>query len=42
MNCNGYDILIEGEGTDSFTVFLDDAGDVTKVIYRARYPRMTR
>jgi hypothetical protein len=38
MNCDGFDILIEGAGTDSFTVFLDDAGEVTKVIYRARYP----
>ena len=41
FNCDGFDILIEGQGTDSFTVFLDDAGDVTKVIYRARYPRDT-
>jgi hypothetical protein len=38
FNCDGFDILIEGEGTDSFTVFLDDAGEVTSVIYRARYP----
>jgi hypothetical protein len=41
FNCDGFDILIEGQGTDSFTVFLDDAGEVTKVIYRARYPRDT-
>jgi hypothetical protein len=41
FNCDGFDILIEGAGTDSFTVFLDDAGEVTKVIYRARYPRDT-
>jgi hypothetical protein len=37
FNCDGFDILIEGRGTDSFTVFLDDAGEVTKVTYRARY-----
>ena len=24
FNCNGFDIQIEGAGTDSFTVFLDD------------------
>jgi hypothetical protein len=41
FNCDGFDILIEGEGTDSFTVFLDDTGEVTKVIYRARYPHDT-
>jgi len=38
FNCDGFDILIEGTGTDSFTVFLDDAGEVTQVIYRGRYP----
>lgn len=38
VHCDGFDILIEGSGTDSFTVFRDDAGEVTKVIYRARYP----
>ena len=38
FNCDGFDILIEGTGTDSFTVFHDDAGEVTRVIYRARYP----
>jgi hypothetical protein len=38
MHCDGFDVLIEGAGTDSFTVFLDDAGETTKVIYRARYP----
>jgi len=41
FNCDGFDILIEGAGTDSFTVFLDKTGEVTKVIYRARYPRDT-
>ena len=38
MHCDGFDVLIEGAGTDTFTVFLDEAGEVTKVIYRARYP----
>jgi hypothetical protein len=41
FNCEGFDILIEGEGTDSFTVFFDDAGEVMKVIYRAGYPHDT-
>jgi hypothetical protein len=41
FNCDGFDILIEGAGTDSLTVFLDDAREVTKVIYRARYPHDT-
>ncbi|HZD18476.1 MAG TPA: hypothetical protein VE669_10075 [Actinomycetota bacterium] len=41
FTCGGSDILIEGEGTDSFTVFLDDTGEMTRVIYRARYPHDT-
>jgi len=41
FNCDGFDIRLEGAGTDSFTTFLDDAGDVTRVIYRARYPHDT-
>jgi hypothetical protein len=41
FNCDGFDIQIEGAGTDSFTVFRDDAGDVTKVLDRARYPHDT-
>jgi hypothetical protein len=40
FNCGGFDVRIEGAGTDSFTTFLD-AGDLTKVIYRARYPHDT-
>jgi hypothetical protein len=41
MHCDGYDVLIEGTGTDTFTVFLDDAGEITRVIWRARYPHDT-
>jgi hypothetical protein len=41
FNCDGFDIQIEGAGTDSFTVFLDDAGETTKVLDRARYPHDT-
>ena len=41
MHCDGYDVLIEGAGTDTFTVFLDDAGEIARVIYRARYPHDT-
>jgi hypothetical protein len=39
--CDGFDILIEGAGTDSFTIWFDDAGGVVKVLYRARYPHDT-
>jgi hypothetical protein len=41
FNCNGFDILVEGEGTDSYTIFRNDAGELTRVIYRARYPHDT-
>jgi hypothetical protein len=41
FNCDGFDVLIEGAGTDSFTEFQDGAGETTKVIYRARYPHDT-
>jgi len=41
MNCDGFDVLIEGAGTYSLTVFFDDAGQVTKVLRRARYPHDT-
>jgi hypothetical protein len=40
-HCDGFDVLIEGTGTDTFTVFLDEAGEITRVIWRARYPRDT-
>jgi hypothetical protein len=39
--CDGFDVHIEGEGTDAFTIWSDDAGNVTKVLYRARYPHDT-
>ena len=38
FNCDGFDILIEGSGTDRFTVFFDASGGVTKVVDYARYP----
>jgi hypothetical protein len=41
FNCDGFDILIEGSGTDSFTVWFDESGRVAKVLYRARYPHDT-
>jgi hypothetical protein len=41
FNCDGFDVRIESEGTDSFTVFVDDSGEVTKMLYRARYPHDT-
>ena len=38
FNCDGFDVLIEGAGTDEFVVWSDAAGDVEKIVYRARYP----
>ncbi len=32
MSCDGFDIHIEGTETQRFTVFLDDAGQVTRVV----------
>jgi hypothetical protein len=41
MNCDGFDIQIEGAGTDTFTVWTDADGQITKVVDRARYPHDT-
>jgi hypothetical protein len=41
IECDGFDILIEGSGTDSYSVWFDAAGDVERVLYRARYPHDT-
>src|SRR4051812_11399575 len=41
MNCDGYDILIEGAGTDTFTFYTDADGRIIRVLYRARYPHDT-
>lgn len=38
MSCDGFDILIEGTVSTSFTVFLDDAGEVERVIERVAAP----
>jgi hypothetical protein len=32
MNCDGFDVLVQGTETKRFTVFLDDAGELSKVI----------
>jgi hypothetical protein len=32
MNCDSFDVLIQGTETRRFSVFLDDAGEVSKVI----------
>ena len=39
MSCNGFDIRIEGTETRSATVFLDDTGEVDRVIERVAAPR---
>jgi hypothetical protein len=41
FNCPGFDIQIQGSGTDEYTIWRDDAGDLTKVFYRGRYPHDT-
>jgi hypothetical protein len=41
MHCDGFDVLIQGSGTDTFTVFTDANGQLAKVLYRARYPHDT-
>jgi hypothetical protein len=37
-NACGFDAMIEFDVTETFTIFLDDAGDVAKAIYRVRAP----
>jgi hypothetical protein len=34
----GFDGMVEVDVTETFTIFLDDAGEVAKVIYRVRAP----
>lgn len=41
FNCPGFDIRIDGAGTDEFTVWRDADGDLEKVLYRAHYPHDT-
>ena len=41
FNCPGFNILIQGAGTDEYTIWHDVDGNVTKVLYRARYPHDT-
>lgn len=41
FNCPGFDILIEGAGTDEYTIWRDPDGNLSKVLYRARYPHDT-
>ena len=41
FNCDGFDVLIEGAGTDEFIVWSDAAGEVERIVYRARYPHDT-
>ena len=41
FTCPGFDILIEGAGTDEYTIWRDAEGNLEKVLYRARYPHDT-
>jgi hypothetical protein len=41
FNCDGFDVWAEVDGTDEFIVWYDDAGEVEKIVYRARYPHDT-
>jgi hypothetical protein len=38
---DGFDVLAEGEVTDEFTIFVDSASEITRVVYRAQYPEET-
>jgi hypothetical protein len=38
FNCDGFDVLIEGSGTDEFVIWSNAAGEVERIVYRARYP----
>jgi hypothetical protein len=41
FDCGAFEVLIEGSGTDSFTIWTDGSGEVDRVLYRARYPHDT-
>jgi hypothetical protein len=41
MNCDGFDILIQGTETQRFTVFFDDSGNVTRVVKHDSAPHDT-
>jgi hypothetical protein len=41
FSCDGFDILIEGAGTDEYTIWRDSDGNLEKVLYRARYQHDT-
>ena len=41
FSCDGFDVSIEGAGTDEFTIWSDAAGEVERIVYRARYPHDT-
>ncbi len=41
FGCGSFDVLIEGAGTDEFTIWTDASGEVERVLYRARYPHDT-
>jgi hypothetical protein len=41
FNCDGFDVLADVDGTDEFVVWSNAAGEVEKLVYRARYPHDT-
>lgn len=41
FECDGFDILIEGTATTSFTVWFDADGDIDRLLQRTRAPRDT-
>jgi hypothetical protein len=41
FGCGSFDVLIEGAGSDEFTIWTDASGEVERVLYRARYPHDT-
>jgi len=41
FECEGFEVLIEGTGTDEYTIWYDESGQPEKLLWRARYPHDT-
>jgi hypothetical protein len=37
FECDGFDILIQGAGSDRVTVYFDNSGEIIKVVYYGRF-----
>ena len=38
FECDGFDILVTGAGSDRWTFYFDNAGEIIKAIYTGRFP----